>query len=100
MVLPWGQSPLGPTLTNIFMGFVEAKIISSFKYKLRYFRYVNDYFILAKNKEVVDDLFTILNDAHNAIKFTVEKKINYGLAFFDILFKRQKNRFLTSVFRK
>ena len=35
-------SPLGPTLANIFMGFIEAKIIPSFKYKLRYFRYVDD----------------------------------------------------------
>ena len=63
--------PLGSTLANIFMGFIEAKIIPSFKYKLQYFRYVEDCFVLAENGEVVDELFTILNEVHNAIKFTV-----------------------------
>ena len=31
-------SPLGSTLSNIFIGFIERKMIS--KYKMTYFRYV------------------------------------------------------------
>ena len=31
-------SPLGSTLSNIFIGFIERKVIS--KYKVTYFRYV------------------------------------------------------------
>ena len=65
--------PLGPTLANIFMGFIEAKIFPNFKHKLQYFRYVDDCFVLAENEEVVNELFTVLNEVHNAIKFTVEK---------------------------
>ena len=93
-------SPLGPTLANIFMGYIEKKIIPSFKSKLRYFRYVDDCFVLAENEEVVDKVFSILNGVHKKIKFTVEKETNDELAFLDILVKRQDNRFLTSVFRK
>ena len=39
------------------MGFIEAKIFPCFKYKLQYFRYVDDCFILADNEEAVDELF-------------------------------------------
>ena len=49
------------------MSFIEEKIILSFKYKLQYFRFVDDCFVLAENEEVVDELFTILNEVHNAI---------------------------------
>ena len=65
------RSPLGPTLAKIFMGFIEPKIISSFKYELRYFIYINNNF--RKKEEVVDELFTVLNEAHSAIKLIVEK---------------------------
>ena len=33
-------SQLGPTLANIFMGFIKRKVISN--YKVTYFRYVDD----------------------------------------------------------
>ena len=55
------------------MGFIEANIIPSFKYKLHYFRYVDDCSVLGENEEVVDELLTILNEVHNAVKFTVKK---------------------------
>ena len=63
------------------MGFIEANIIPSFKCKLRFFRYVDDCFVLVENEEVVDELFTTLNEAHNAIKFTVENEINNELCY-------------------
>ena len=67
---------------------------------MQYFRYVDDCFILAGNEEVIDKLFTVLNEVHNAIKFTVEKIMNNEIAFLEVLIKRQNNRFLTSCFRK
>ena len=63
------------------MGFIEANIIPSFKYKLHYFRYVDDCSVLGENEEVVDELLTILNEVHNAVKFTV-KKINQPFLLF------------------
>ena len=65
--------PFGPIFANTFMGFIKAKIIPSFKYKLQYFRYVDDCFVLAEIEDVVDELFTILNEVHNARTFAVEK---------------------------
>ena len=59
------------------MDFIEAKVIHSFKYKLHYFKYVDDCF--SKNEKDSDDFFTILKQAHNAIKFTVKKEINNEL---------------------
>ena len=93
-------SPLGPTLTNIFMDFIEAKVVYSFKYRLRYFRYVDECFVLVKSGKDIDEFFTIFNLAQNATKFTIEKEFNNELGFLDILVKRQKNRMFTSDFRK
>ena len=93
-------SPLGPTLANIFMGYVESKIIRKFKHKLVYFRYVDDCFVLVKNEMLMEKFFDILNNAHSSIKFTMEKENNNELAYLDVIIKRKNNRFLTSVFRK
>ena len=40
-------SSLGPTLSNIFMGFIEKQVIS--KYKVTYYRYVDDCFVLVRD---------------------------------------------------
>ena len=91
-------SPLGPTLANIFMGFVVRKVISN--YKVTYFRYVDDCFALAENEKDIDELFSVFNKTHLSITFTVEKENNNELAFLDVLVKRQKNQLLTSVYKK
>ena len=91
-------SPLGPTLSNIFMGFIERKVIS--KYKVTYYRYVDDCFVLGKDEEEIDELFNVLNKTHSSIKFTSEKENKDELAFLDVLVKRHKNQFLTTVYRK
>ena len=41
--------PLGPTLANIFIGLIGRKVIS--KYKVTYFRYVDDCFVLGKMRK-------------------------------------------------
>ena len=91
-------SPLGPTLSNIFMGFIEKKVIS--KYKVTYFRYVDDCFVLGEDEKDIDELFCVLNKAHSSIKFTLEKENNNELPFLDVLVKRHNHKFLTTVFRK
>ena len=42
-------SPLGPTLANVFMGYIEFKVIPAFKNKLVYLRYVEDCFVLVRS---------------------------------------------------
>ena len=55
-------SPLEPTLSNIFMGFVERKVISN--YKVTYCRYVDDCFVLGESEKDIDDLFSVFNKTH------------------------------------
>ena len=46
-------SLLVPNLANIFMGFIERKVISN--YKVTYFRYFYDCFVLGKNEKEIDE---------------------------------------------
>ena len=78
-------SPLGPTLANIFMGYIELKVIPTFKNKLVYLRYVDDCFVLVRREKIMDEFFNVLNNAHEAINFTIEKEKNDELAFLDVL---------------
>ena len=41
-----------------------------------------------------------MNNAHEAINFTIFKGNNNELAFIDVQVKRKENRFLTLVYRK
>ena len=93
-------SPLGPTLANIFMGYIELKVVPAFKNNLLYLRYVDDCFVVLKSEKTMDKFFNILNNAHDSINFTIEKENNGELAFLDVQIKRKENRFLTSVYRK
>ena len=45
------RSPLGPALTNIFVGYQEAKLFNIAKMLLVYFRYVDDTFVVFNNEE-------------------------------------------------
>ena len=56
--------------------------------------------MLGKDEEEIDKLSSVLNKTHSSIKFTSEKKNNDELAFLDVLVKRHKNQFLTSVYIK
>ena len=49
--------PLGPIFANIFMGFIERKVIS--KYKVAYFRYVDNCFVLGKNEKEIGEFFSV-----------------------------------------
>ena len=74
-------SPLGPTLANIFMGYIELKVVPAFKNSFLYLRYVDDCFVLLRNEKIMDEVFNILNNAHTSISFTIEKKTIMELHF-------------------
>ena len=93
-------SPLGPTLANIFMGCIKLKVVPAFKNNLLYLRYIVDCFVLVRSEKIMDEFFNVLNNADEAINFTIEKEKNEELAFLDVLVKRKENRFLTTVYRK
>ena len=93
-------SPLGPTLANIFMGYLEYKILPDFDSDCKYVRYVDDCFIISNSEKVSSLLFDKLNSVHNSIKFTKEIETNNQLPFLDVLIKRKDDKFITSIFRK
>ena len=94
--------PLGPVLTNLFMGYHKKKWLQEFdKGKgLMYKRYVDDIFYMFGNEKDAENLFEFLNCHHKNIKFTLEKESNNFLSFLDILIKNEVNHFSTSVYRK
>ena len=93
-------SPLGPTLANIIMGYLEEQYFLNNQKPLMYVRYVDDCFIVFRNKQECDEMFEAFNNLHQSIKFTQEAEINNSLPFLDVRVTRNDDKFLTSVFRK
>ncbi len=96
--------PLGPTFANIFMCFYEElwldRCPDSFK-PLFYRRYVDDTFVLFRDKSHVTLFLDFLNSQHRNIHFTVEEEQNNTIAFLDVRVTRNDdNSFSTSVYRK
>ena len=90
-------SSLVPVLANIFMGFYESKWLNEYNLNKPkfYLRYVDD--ILAAFDKEQDSLnfLNFLNKRHPNIKFTIEKQINYSIAFLDVFISGINNQNLT-----
>ena len=97
-------SPLGPILANIFMGFLEERYFGDTNdtniKPLMYHRYVDDCFVLFKNKDDCARMFKDFNELHPSISFTMEPEENNRLPFLDVLVHRVDEQFVTSVYRK
>ena len=96
-------SPLGPTFANVFMCHHESVWLDhcppQFK-PVHYFRYLDDTFLLFKEKSHSDSFFTYINSKHPSINFTTEEESDDKLPFLDVLVRRYDKTFSTSVFRK
>ena len=93
-------SPLGPTLANIFVGFLEAKYFQSRNKPKIYYRYVDDCFIIFDSKDECMSMFQDFNRLHGSIEFTMESEVDNCLPFLDVLVERTTKEFITSVYRK
>ena len=93
-------SPLGPTLANIFMGYLETKLVNELSSQALYIRYMDDCLVISQSEEVNEALFCKLNALHEKISFTKEVEINNQIPFLDILITKSKAKFLTSLYRK
>ena len=62
-------SPLGPALTNIFVGYYEEKLFSQTQKPPTYFRYVDDTFVIFDHEAKADKFLTKLNCLHPFLKF-------------------------------
>ena len=96
-------SPLGATLTNVFVCHHEKKWLNncpnSFK-PVFYKRYVDDIFILFKKSEHVQFLVNYMNSKHKNISFSYEAEKDGVMPFLDVNIFREKGKFVTNVYRK
>ena len=97
-------SPLGPIIANIFMNHFENKHMSELEALgvKCWLRYVDDTFVIIKNKANAEIILDFLNRQHNTIKFTMEKQLKNEINFLDIKIKRDdlNSTFITSTYRK
>ena len=95
--------PLSPTLANIFMCNFEDQFLATcpgdFK-PIYYRRYVDDCFLVFKDKAHVELFATYINSKHPNIKFTYEIEENNCLPFLDCLLSKSDICLSTSVYRK
>ena len=86
-------SPLGPILANIFMSHLEkhGKLSAIINRTLFYKRYVDDTFVLCRNKNDAEQILADLNNVHPNIKFTMEAEANDEISFLDLRLKRLPN---------
>lgn len=95
--------PLGPSFANIFMCYHEIAWLrdcpNHFKPQF-YRRYVDDTFLLFRDKTHVASFLNYLNAKHCNIKFTMEYESNLSISFLDCQVKRLNNKFSCSVYRK
>ena len=95
--------PLGPSFANIFMCYHEKRWLSSCPQQFApvfYRRYVDDCFLLFRDRSHADSFLTFLNSKHGNIKFTMEKESDGKLPFLDVLVRCEGGRLHTSVYRK
>ena len=91
-------SKLAPILSNIFMSLIETKVVDPLiksKHVIGYKRYVDDCFIVLRNRDNIDFVFDKFNSAHKGLTFTKDLPINGILNFLDlsIYFDRLTNKY-------
>ena len=75
------------------MGFRESKWLNEYNLSKPkfYLRYVDDILAAFDNKQDRLNFLVFLDNKHPNIKFTIEKQINYSVAFLDIFISSIKN---------
>ena len=89
------DSPLGPILANMFVGFQEAHNAEE-HWPMLYRRFVNDTFLVSLCDDQAKKFFEMLNALH----FTMEREDESCLLFMDVLVHRQNGDLVHSVFRR
>ena len=92
-------SPLGPTLANIFVGYMETKIPVS-EFPLLYHRFVDDTFAIFEGNTSAVEFFDKLNGLHPNLQFTMESENEGKLPFMDVEVKKMGAELRRTVYRK
>ena len=84
------DSPLGPLFADIYVNYLESKLMSRLKRNgiLFWKRFVDDTFVIIKKDADINKLIDILNSFDNNIIFTYEEEVDNSLPFLDIYITR------------
>lgn len=95
--------PHSPAFANIFLAHHEKIILEQCPMQFRpifYRRYMDDTFVLFKDKSHATKFLNFINQHHPNILFTMETEVNSSLPFLDVNIIRNNSSFQTSVYRK
>lgn len=93
---------MAPVLANIFMRNFEEKALDTYQGPKPSFyrRYVDDSFLIFRDRLHVSPFFEFLNSLHPNIKFTKEEESGESFPFLDIKIQKENNKFSTSTYYK
>ena len=96
-------SPLGPHYADSFMSYHEKRWLDECPDDIRpikYRRYVDDIFVLCRDREHHNKFKEYMNTRHQNISFTDELEVDNHLPFLDVSVTRTDDGFVTSLYRK
>jgi hypothetical protein len=101
--LPMG-SPISPALADIFMDYLESKLIDTPEFQefiVSYSRYMDDIWCISKGNDMDNEhILNILNGLFPTIKFTYEMEKDRTLPFLDVKISREDNLLKFGIFKK
>ena len=90
------DSPLGPALANIFVGYHGEKLLNQNNETKIYLQCIDDTFALSEDQSYCDQFLTELNSQHQSPIFTYEKETDSKPPFLNVLVEKSDRQFLTS----
>ena len=96
-------SPLGPHFANSFLSYYEKIWLDECPDEikpLQYRRYVDDIFVLCRDRNHHERFKEYMNSRHQNIKFTDELEVDNQLPFLDVSVVRTDDGFTTGLYRK
>ena len=97
-------SPLGPILSNIFLGYSENSSLKDAicEHTVRYQRFVDDTLVLVRSDDQAQKFLSVLNNFHPNISFMCEFQSCEGsLPFLDVVISRDEHcKAVTGVYHK
>ena len=93
-------SPLGPSLSSLFLAHLEKEWMAQKFSPLLYRRYVDDIFCIFSSDANAMDFLDFINVQHPNLKFTYENCKDRSLPFLDVNIFMKDNIFETCIFRK
>jgi hypothetical protein len=61
-------------------------------------RYVDDTFVVIKDKNNADKILEFLNKQHKTLKFTMEKEVNKSINFLDVKISRENDNSISTLY--